>query len=86
MRYDEHSSNWMVIFQLSVFRGSAWEWSEERQQFYYHQFLAEQPDLNYRNSIVREEMKNVLLFWINKGVDGFRVDAIKHLFEAEGKY
>ncbi|XP_069956904.1 maltase A3 isoform X3 [Cherax quadricarinatus] len=71
-------NNW-----LSVFRGSAWEWSEERQQFYYHQFLAEQPDLNYRNSIVREEMKNVLLFWINKGVDGFRVDAIKHLFEAE---
>ncbi|XP_047501137.1 maltase A3-like isoform X1 [Penaeus chinensis] len=71
-------NNW-----LSVFRGSAWTWVEERQQFYYHQFLAKQPDLNYRNERVREEMKNVLRFWLEKGVDGFRVDAITHLFEAE---
>ncbi|XP_042857796.1 maltase A3-like isoform X2 [Penaeus japonicus] len=71
-------NNW-----LSVFRGSAWTWVEERQQFYYHQFLAKQPDLNYRNERVREEMKNVLRFWLDKGVDGFRVDAITHLFEVE---
>lgn len=43
--------------QLSVFRGSAWEWSEERAQFYYHQFLAAQPDLNFRCNAVRQEMK-----------------------------
>ncbi|XP_071552168.1 maltase A3-like isoform X3 [Panulirus ornatus] len=71
-------NNW-----LSVFRGSAWEWNDERQQFYFHQFLPEQPDLNYRNHLVREEMKKVLTFWLKKGVDGFRIDAIKHLFEVE---
>lgn len=71
-------NNW-----LSVFRGSAWEWSEERKQFYYHQFLAAQPDLNFRCDAVREEMKNVLTFWMDKGVDGFRVDAVKHLYEVE---
>lgn len=69
-------NNW-----LSVFRGSAWEWSEERGQFYYHQFLASQPDLNFRSDAVRNELKKVLNFWMDKGVDGFRVDAVKHLVE-----
>jgi len=71
-------NNW-----LSVFRGSAWKWCEERQQFYYHAFLDQQPDLNYRERAVREEMKKVLKFWLEKGVDGFRVDAVMHLFEDE---
>ncbi|KAK7076945.1 hypothetical protein SK128_021888 [Halocaridina rubra] len=74
-------NNW-----VSVFRGSAWTWVEERQQFYFHQFLAKQPDLNFRNSHVREEMKNILKFWLDKGVDGFRIDALKHLFEVEDIY
>ncbi|KAL7638995.1 UNVERIFIED_CONTAM: hypothetical protein RMT77_010529 [Armadillidium vulgare] len=74
-------NNW-----LSVFRFSAWEWSEERQQFYFHQFLKEQPDLNYRNPEVVEEMNNVFRFWLDKGVDGFRVDALKHLVEVEDVY
>ncbi|XP_063610821.1 maltase A3-like [Penaeus indicus] len=74
-------SNW-----LSVFRGSAWEWVEERQQFYLHQFLAEQPDLNFRNPAVREEMKDAMRFWLDRGVDGFRVDALKFLFEARNAY
>ncbi|TRY72059.1 hypothetical protein TCAL_06729 [Tigriopus californicus] len=70
-------NNW-----LSVFRFSAWEWVEERQQFYYHAFTVQQPDLNYRNPLVVEEMKNVLRFWIEgQGVDGFRMDAVPFLFE-----
>ncbi|XP_002736787.2 putative alpha-glucosidase, partial [Saccoglossus kowalevskii] len=71
-------SNW-----VSVFGGSMWEWEENRQQFYLHQFLKEQPDLNWRNQEVFDEMMAVVKFWLEKGVDGFRVDAIKHLFEVE---
>lgn len=71
-------NNW-----LSVFRGSAWTWVEERQQFYFHQFLDKQPDLNYRDPRVREEMLKIIRFWLDKGVDGFRVDAIKHLVEVK---
>ncbi|XP_017868729.1 PREDICTED: maltase A3 [Drosophila arizonae] len=71
-------SNW-----VSVFRGSAWEWNEQRQEYYLHQFHKKQPDFNFRNPVVREEMNNVLRFWLEKGVDGFRVDAIYHAFEVE---
>ena len=69
-------TNW-----ISVFRGSAWEWSEARGQFYYHAFTKEQPDLNYRNPAVIQEMLDILGFWIEKGVDGFRMDAVPFLFE-----
>ncbi|XP_055681571.1 maltase 2-like [Lutzomyia longipalpis] len=69
-------NNW-----LSVFHGPAWTWSEKRQQYYLHQFAKEQPDLNFENEKVVEEMTNVLKFWLDIGVDGFRVDAINHLFE-----
>ncbi|PRD35551.1 UNVERIFIED_CONTAM: Mal-B1 [Trichonephila clavipes] len=71
-------NNW-----LSVFGGSAWTWNEKRNQFYFHQFLPEQPDLNYHNPLVRSEMKEILAFWLEKGVDGFRIDAASHLFEDE---
>lgn len=64
-----------------AFRGSAWKWSTIRKQYYLHQFHYKQPDLNYRNPVVVEEMKNVLRFWLGKGVDGFRVDAVPWLFE-----
>lgn len=66
---------------LSVFGGSAWTFSAERGQYYYHQFLPQQPDLNYRNPAVRDEMEGVVRFWLEKGVDGFRLDALKHLYE-----
>ncbi len=69
--------------QLSYFRYSAWEYSEERGQFYLHQFVVEQPDLNYRNEQVRREMNDVLLYWLDLGVDGFRFDAVLHIYEDE---
>ena len=56
-----------------------WQFNEERKQFYLHQFLPEQPDLNYRNPAVLEEMKNVIRFWLDLGVDGFRFDAVNFL-------
>jgi len=63
-------NNW-----VSRFGGSAWEWCEERRQFYYHSFLTSQPDLNWRNREVREALADVMSFWLDRGVDGFRVDA-----------
>ncbi|XP_021925052.1 maltase 2-like isoform X2 [Zootermopsis nevadensis] len=69
-------NNWQ-----SVFGGPAWTWRPERNQYYLHQFDPKQPDLNYGNPLVVEEMKNVLRYWLDKGVDGFRVDAVPHLFE-----
>lgn len=71
-----------IIEQRSVFGGSAWTFRPEREQWYLHQFFPEQPDLNYRNPAVVQEMTNVLKFWMNKGVSGFRVDAINHMFES----
>uniref|UniRef100_A0A1Q3FRM2 alpha-glucosidase n=1 Tax=Culex tarsalis TaxID=7177 RepID=A0A1Q3FRM2_CULTA len=69
-------NNW-----LSGMRGSAWEWNEQRQQFYYHLFTVQQPDLNFRNPKVVEEMKDVLRFWLDVGVDGFRIDSVGCMFE-----
>ncbi|XP_073813075.1 maltase A1-like [Musca autumnalis] len=74
----EPPSNW-----LSAFRYSAWQWSDKRQQYYLHQFAIKQPDLNYRNPKVVEEMKNVMRFWLGKGISGFRIDAVPFLFEKE---
>ena len=67
-------NNW-----ISLFRFSAWKWSHIRKQFYYHAFLDKQPDLNYRNPKVVQEIKDVITFWTTKGVDGFRIDAVPYL-------
>lgn len=56
--------------------GPAWEWSEERGQYYLHSFHTKQPDLNWSNPAVRSAIKDVMRFWLDKGVDGFRVDAV----------
>lgn len=69
-------NNW-----ISVFKYAAWEFSEVRQQYYLHQFAKEMPDLNYRDPGLVQEMKDVLKFWLDRGVDGFRIDAIPHMFE-----
>lgn len=65
-------NNW-----LSIFGGSAWQWSESRKQYYLHTFLKEQPDLNWEHRAVREEMKKVVRFWLDLGVDGIRADAVR---------
>jgi alpha-glucosidase len=67
-------NNW-----LSCFGGSAWELDAQSGQYYYHAFLKEQPDLNWRNPEVVEAMREVLRFWLDRGVDGFRVDVLWHL-------
>lgn len=71
-------NNW-----LSEFGGSAWQFDEGSGQYYYHAFLASQPDLNWRNPQVREAMHKVMRFWLRKGIDGFRVDVIWHLMKDE---
>ncbi|BFZ00898.1 hypothetical protein BsWGS_03937 [Bradybaena similaris] len=70
-------SNW-----LAVFGWSAWAWHPVRQQFYYHSFFVKQPNLNHRDRNVEWEMKSIIRFWLDRGVDGFRVDAIQQLFVA----
>lgn len=65
-------NNW-----LSIFGGSAWEWDETRCQYYLHTFLREQPDLNWDNAMVRDEMKRIIRFWMDFGVDGIRADAVR---------
>jgi alpha-glucosidase len=65
----------------SVFGGSAWTWDTLTQQYYYHAYLAGQPDLNWREPAVQSAMLEVLRFWLDRGVDGFRVDALRQLVE-----
>ncbi|HVO31042.1 MAG TPA: alpha-amylase family glycosyl hydrolase, partial [bacterium] len=69
-------NNWM-----SVFGGSAWELDRASGQYYYHAYLKEQPDLNWRNPAVEAAMHDVVRFWLARGVDGFRVDVIWHLIK-----
>ncbi|PWG62321.1 alpha-glucosidase [Spiribacter halobius] len=68
-------NNW-----LSVFGGSAWQWDSVRCQYYLHNFLASQPDLNYHNPAVQDAMLAEMRFWLERGVDGFRLDAINFCF------
>jgi alpha-glucosidase len=69
-------NNW-----LSEFGGSGWQYDALTRQYYYHAFLAQQPDLNWRNPAVRQAIHEVMRFWLRKGVDGFRVDVIWHLIK-----
>ena len=61
--------------------GSAWEWNEERGQYYLHQFNASQPDLNYNNSAVIEAFGNILRYWLDRGINGFRLGSTRYLTE-----
>ncbi|MBP2150444.1 alpha-amylase family glycosyl hydrolase [Xanthobacter flavus] len=69
-------NNW-----LSEFGGSGWEYDEASGQYYYHAFLKEQPDLNWRNPDVVKAMHDALRFWMDRGVDGFRIDALWHVIK-----
>jgi len=68
-------NNW-----LSIFGGSAWEWDGERMQYYLHNFLTTQPDLNLHNRDVQDALLDVVRFWLDRGVDGFRLDTINFYF------
>ncbi len=63
---------------------SNWAWDPVSKQYYWHRFFSHQPDLNYDNPRVREEMWDIMRFWLNLGVDGFRLDAVPYLMEREG--
>jgi len=69
-------NNW-----VSLFGGSAWQWVPAVNQYYYHEFYRAQPDLNWRNPQVEQAMLDTLRFWLDRGVAGFRLDAITTLFE-----
>ena len=73
---DEPANNW-----IAVFGGPAWEYDEDRGRFYCHAYLREQPDLDWSNPELREAMVGVLRFWLDRGVDGFRVDALRQLLK-----
>lgn len=70
-------NNW-----ISDFGGSSWEWDEATGQYYLHAFLTSQPDLNWRNPDLRAAMMDVLRFWLDRGVDGFRIDVLWHIIKA----
>ncbi len=70
----DEPTNWR-----SIFGGSAWQWCEERQQFYLHTFATAQPDLNWENPDVRRALFDAANFWLNRGVGGFRIDAIVYI-------
>ena len=63
----------------SIFNGSAWEYDEVTGQYYLHLFSRKQPDLNWENKEVREVLYDTVNWWLDKGIDGFRVDAISHI-------
>ena len=68
----------------SVFEGKAWQWDELRQEYYLHLFAVKQPDLNMDNPLVRQEVKEILRFWLELGVDGFREDVITFISKKDG--
>ena len=72
-------NNW-----LSIFGGSAWQWDTRRMQYYLHNFLSEQPDLNFHNRDVQDALLDVTRFWLERGVDGFRLDTINFYFHSAG--
>ncbi|WP_421854492.1 alpha-glucosidase [Oricola sp.] len=71
-------NNW-----LSIFGGSAWEWDTNRRQYYLHNFLASQPDLNFHNREVQDALLDMVRFWLELGVDGFRLDTVNFYFHAQ---
>ena len=70
-------NNW-----LSIFGGSAWTWDSRRMQYYMHNFLASQPDLNFHNSDVQDAMLDGMRFWLERGIDGFRLDTVNFYFHS----
>lgn len=68
----------------SIFGGSVWEWDEETEEYFMHVFSKKQPDLNWENPEVRQSLYDMVNWWLDKGIDGFRVDAITHIKKKPG--
>ena len=92
---DNHRADWYVWADarsdgtppnnwLSVFGGSAWAWDTSRRQYYLHNFLASQPDLNFHNRAVQDALLAEVRFWLDRGVDGFRLDTINFYVHSAG--
>ena len=79
---DQRWSDARVIFVDT--EASNWSWDPQRQQYYWHRFFHHQPDLNFANPEVQEAMLDVCRFWLDIGLDGFRLDAVPYLFERDG--
>lgn len=75
----EPPNNWK-----SIFEGSVWEYDEKTGQYYFHLFSKKQPDLNWENEEVRDALKEMVCWWLDKGIDGFRIDAISHIKKEPG--
>jgi len=69
-------NNWQ-----SLFGHSAWQWDEKTRQYYYHKFYVQQPDVNWDNPQIHEAFKDIIAFWLKRGVGGFRFDAVTTLYE-----
>lgn len=78
---DKYNETRIIFLDTEV---SNWTYDEPTEQFYWHRFYSSQPDLNYDNPIVQQEILKIFDFWMGLGIDGFRVDAIPYLFEREG--
>ncbi|MBD1382560.1 glycoside hydrolase family 13 protein [Metabacillus arenae] len=76
---DKEPNNWE-----SIFSGSAWEYDAKTDQYYMHVFATKQPDLNWKNKEMRTAVYDMINWWLDKGIDGFRVDAISHINKKEG--
>lgn len=76
---EEPPNNW-----LSCFGGTGWSWHPRRKAWYFHSFLPEQPDLNWRNPAVKQAIREMMEFWLKKGVDGFRLDVANLYFKSAG--
>jgi alpha-glucosidase len=72
-------NNW-----LSIFGGSAWTWDARRMQYYFHNFLATQPDLNFHHPAVQDALLSEMRFWLERGLDGFRLDTVNFYFNSKG--
>ncbi|MGL4911215.1 MAG: glycoside hydrolase family 13 protein [Romboutsia sp.] len=68
----------------SIFKGSVWEYDEKSEEYFLHLFSKRQPDLNWKNEDMRNSIYNMINWWLDKGIDGFRVDAISHINKEEG--
>ncbi len=79
---DKKYDNVRIIFLDT--EKSNWTYDKKTSQYYWHRFYSHQPDLNFDNKLVQEEMIQIMEFWLNKGLDGFRVDAVPYLYEREG--